>query len=83
MTKRVRIFLILAVVFFSAVSFWYQPSSQWSKENVLMVVVQTDSFFASPMYYYEFIDARSVKTISFTSSSHRYHWSDGEIIIPE
>lgn len=51
---------------------------QWTKENVLMVMVNTGKD-----YYYEFIDGASGKMISYTTSQHRYQWADGDIIIPE
>jgi len=56
---------------------------QWTKDNVLMVMVRTDPLFSSPEYYYEFIDGAAGERISYTSSSYRYQWADGEIIIPE
>ena len=56
---------------------------QWTKDNLLMVMVRTDSLFSSPMYYYEFIDPAEEKTVSHTTSQYEYRRENGEIIIPE
>ncbi len=56
---------------------------QWTKDNLLMVMVRTDSLFSSPMYYYEFIDPVEDKTVSHTTSQYEYRMENGEIIIPE
>lgn len=56
---------------------------QWTDDANLMVMVLTNPLSLMPMYYYEFIDTETERTLSWTISTHRYIWVNDHIEISE